>query len=299
MPEPLAYLNGHFLPQSQAVLPLHDAGFVMGATVTDLVRTFHLKLYRFADHLARFVQGCHDASIDPLPSASEITTVAEELIRHNAGLLTTEQELALVIFATPGPIGYYLGREGLAGSEPPTFGMHTFPLPLARFRRSVQEGARLVVPSIRQISAVPPHIKMRSRMHWWLADREVHRVDPQATALLLDAKGYITETASANMLIVREGKVLSPPSKRILQGISRGVVIELCGRLGIPFEEASLTIADLEAADEAMLSCTSYCLMGVSHCNGRAIPWPGPLFRRLLSAWNNEMGLDIHGQILT
>ncbi len=139
---------------------------------------------------------------------------------------------------------------------------------------------------------------MRSRMHWWLADREVHQMDPHAVAVLLEADGYLTETASANVLIVQSGKVLSPPHERILEGISRRVVMELCVKLGIPFEEKPLTVADLESADEAMLTCTSYCLMGVHQVNCTGIPCPGPIFRRLLQAWNEEVGLDIHGQIM-
>jgi branched-subunit amino acid aminotransferase/4-amino-4-deoxychorismate lyase len=54
MTTPLAYLNGDFRPQNEAQLPLHDAGFVWGATVTDLCRTFRHRLFRLADHLDRF-----------------------------------------------------------------------------------------------------------------------------------------------------------------------------------------------------------------------------------------------------
>ena len=61
MPEPVAYLNGQWLPQSQAMLPLNDAGFVMGVTVTDFVRTFHHKLDRLSEHLTRFRQNARDA----------------------------------------------------------------------------------------------------------------------------------------------------------------------------------------------------------------------------------------------
>lgn len=51
---PLAYLNDRFLPQPEARLTLHDAGFVLGVTVTDLCRTFRHRPYRLADHLRRF-----------------------------------------------------------------------------------------------------------------------------------------------------------------------------------------------------------------------------------------------------
>src|SRR6266542_2158436 len=79
MSEPLAYLDGRFQPQSQARLPLHDAGFVLGATITDLCRTVRHRLYRWPDHLARFRRSCRSAHIPlPLP-AGELTRVAHAL----------------------------------------------------------------------------------------------------------------------------------------------------------------------------------------------------------------------------
>ncbi len=154
MAESLAYLNGHWLPQSQASLPLHDAGFVMGATVSDLCRSIHHRLFRWQDHLARFRRGLQAAWIELSLSDEEITALAEKLVGHNAELLGSEQDLALVVFATPGPIGYYAGQAGGAGDGPATFGMHTFPLPLDRYRHFHEQGIHLVVSQIRHVPNV-------------------------------------------------------------------------------------------------------------------------------------------------
>ena len=218
------------------------------------------------------------------------------MLAHNGRLLPAGQELALVLFATPGPIGFYLGEPGGVGDAPVTFGMHTFPLPWKRYRPLVQDGASLVVPGIRQIPSdiIDPHIKQRSRLHWWLADREARQREPGSIALLLDAAGQVTETASANFLVVRGGTVLSPRRASILEGISLNVVRELCGRLSIPFAEQSLTLDDCLHADEAMLTSTGYCLAGVSKLQGSPLRFPGPILTRLLHAWNEEVGLDIH-----
>src|SRR5205807_5537824 len=99
MPEPLVFLGGRFLPQSQAALSFHDAGFVMGATVTDLCRTFHHTLYRWVDHLARFANSCRLTDIRPPFGDVEITGFAEELVLHNAAHLPADQDLVLVVFA--------------------------------------------------------------------------------------------------------------------------------------------------------------------------------------------------------
>lgn len=299
-PEALAYWNGRLVPAAAAQLPLHDAGFVLGATVTDLVRTFRHRLFRLEDHLARFRRSCQAARVpQPVPDA-ELARVAGELVAHNAALLGPDDDLALVLFATPGPIGAYAGLPGGPGDGPPTLGMHTFPLPFARYRRLFQEGARLVTPRTRHVppSSVDPRIKQRSRLHWWLAEREAQDIEPGASALLLNESGHVTETAAANFLIVRGGTVLTPPRSSVLNGVSLQVVEELCAGLGIPFAEHPLTPEDCRAADEALLSCTSFCLAGVSRINGTPLAHPGPVFERLLAAWSQLVGREIRGQIL-
>ena len=296
MAEPLAYLNGRFLPQPEAALPLHDAGFVWGATVTDLCRTFRRRLFRLPDHLRRFRQGCTRARVPLLADEDELTRIAGRLIEHNAALLRPEQELALVLFATPGPVGHY---AGLTGSGPPTLGMHTFPLPFERYARLFREGATLVVPGVRHVPAacLDPRVKQRSRLSWWLAEQQAHDADPAASALLLDDAGHVTEAAAANLLAVCGGRVMTPRRDGVLDGISLRVTEELCGSLGVPFAEADLTVADCQAADEGMLSSTGFCLAPVRRLGGAELPCPGPVFGRLLRAWDELVGLDIRAQI--
>src|SRR5262245_19255292 len=210
MTELIAFLDGQFIAQSQTHLALNDAGFVLGATVTDFCRTFRHQLYRWPDHLKRFRANCEAAFIDIALPDEAITQHAMAIVEHNARLIDADSDLALVMFATPGPIGYYLGESTRIG-EHPTFGMHTFPLPFARYRPWIEHGAVLVTPSVRAVprECVDPHIKQRSRMHWWLADREAQLTQPGAQALLLDLDGNVTETASANILIAKNGELIS------------------------------------------------------------------------------------------
>ena len=310
----LAYLNGRFIPQEEARLPLHDAGFIFGATVTDLCRTFRHRLFRLPDHVARFRQSCELARIPQPVLDQELAHLAEELAAKNSAQLRPEEDLVLVMFATPGPIGYYAssslsprgerGRgEGKTNPEdsPPTLGMHTFPLPLSRYASLFRQGAHLVVPATCQVplSSVDPRIKHRSRLHWWIARQEAQQVEEGAWALLLDANGWVAETTAANFLIVKDGVVWTPPRSSILGGISLLTVEEVCQEIGISLEERQISVEDCLAADEAMLTGTSFCLAGVSQINGAAIPWPGKVFERLLEAWSKRAGLDIRAQILS
>jgi branched-subunit amino acid aminotransferase/4-amino-4-deoxychorismate lyase len=179
--------------------------------------------------------------------------------------------------------------------------MHTFPLPFVRYASLFRDGARLIVPPTRHVPVccIPRTIKQRSRLHWRLAQQEVERIDPGASALLVDEHDHVTETAAANFLIVRGGAILTPPRGSVLDGVSLRVVAELCAEQGIPFHEQSLTVADCLTADEAMLSSTTFCLAGVRSLNGVLLPWPGPIFTQLLAAWSKRVGVDISRQILS
>lgn len=300
MTAPLAYLNGRFVPFAELTLPVWDGGFVFGATVTDLVRTFRGRPFRLDEHISRFRQSCQLCRIPLAVSGEEIRIGALKLVEHNAALLPASDELALVMFATPGSIGYYGGQPGGPGDGPPTLGMHTFPLPFTRYRKMFTDGATLVVPPTRHVPAgsVDPRAKMRSRMHWWIAEQEAKAIDPAAAALLLDATGRVTETAAASFLIVRGGAVITPPRSSVLDGISLRVVEELCRELAVPFVERLLTLDECQSADEALLAGTAFCLAGVRRLDGVTLPWPGPVWGRLLAAWSARVCVDIEGQIL-
>ena len=146
--EPLVYQHDTFRPQREAALTLNDAGFIMGVTVTDLCRTFRHRLFRLDEHLRRFRQSCELARVPQPKADAELVGIAERLVAHNANLVSATDDLALVMFATPGPIGYYLGDAGGLGDAAPTFGMHTFPLPLNRYIHLFREGVRLVTPRV-------------------------------------------------------------------------------------------------------------------------------------------------------
>jgi len=297
MKEPLAYREGRLLPQSRAGLSLHDAGFVQAVTVTDLARTFRLRLFRWPEHLARFRQSCRLAQVPLLADDATLTAAAQELVEHNSQLIDAGQELCLVLFATPGPLGWYSNSHEPAS---PTLGLYSFPLPIARYAALFRDGATLLIPAMRHLPAemIDRRIKHRSRLFWWLAEHEVRGRDPAASALLLDDDGTVTETAAANLLLVRGGVVRTPPAGQVLGGVSLGVVRELCGRLGIPFEERPLRPGDCFDADEALLSCTTFCLAPVGRLEGRDMPAERPIFERLLAAWSDLVGVDIRGQFL-
>jgi branched-chain amino acid aminotransferase len=274
----------------------------LGATVTELVRTFRKQLYRLEDHLSRLAHSLHYVRFDIGLTMPELAQTVRQLVAHNAGLLGPDEELGVVIFVTAGEYATYAG--GAAGNvrTTPTVCAHTFPLPFELWAAKLQAGVHLVTPSIRHVppQCYDPKMKCRSRMHYYLADQEARLVDPDASALLLDLDGNVAETSAANFLMVEEGRIVSPSLRNTLPGVSRATVIELAAKLGIPFEVRDLQPFDAINAAEAFLASTPYCLMPVTKINGIAVGSgrPGPIYHRLIEAWSQLVGLDVLGQII-
>jgi branched-chain amino acid aminotransferase len=299
--EPIVFLKGRMVPASQAHLAIFDAGVVMGATVTEMTRTFRKQPWRLDDHLDRLFRSLKYTRMDIGMSKDQLADISRELVKHNAGLLDDRGELALVHFVTAGELAVYAGASGQAARMTPTVCIHTFPMPFHLWARKMQVGAHLVTPSIRHVppQCFDPKMKYRSRMHYYLADNEARLVDPDASALLLDLDGNVTETSGANFLIVEKGTIVSPTTRNTLPGISRAMVIELAGQLGISFVERDFQVYNVMNAEEAFLASTPFCVMPVTRINGTPIGdgKPGPMVHRLLTAWSEEVGLDIGKQI--
>jgi branched-subunit amino acid aminotransferase/4-amino-4-deoxychorismate lyase len=290
----LAFHNGRFLPYSELHIPSHDAGFVFGATVTDFCRTYAHKLFRWPDHLARLRRDC-EACFIPLPySDDELTSAAETLVTENTKHLPPGDDLALITFATPGPLGYMAGGTD---TGPPTVAMHTFPIPKERYRRFFTEGVTLAFAGrLPNFDDPPTRVKHRSRVHWWTASCRTKT--PGALPVLCDSRG-MPDTAVGAVLCVRDGTVYAPPPDIVLCSISVQVVEELCSRLVIPFQRrANWLLTGKVASEEWLLVGSAFGIAGVkSKIGGRGshfhFPWPGPVFTKLAAAWSELVGLDI------
>lgn len=256
MTSSLAVINGQFVPAETVHLPITDPGITHGAMVTDVCRTYGGRLFRYDDHLVRFFRNCAACFIPVNCSRNVLADWAQKLIESNS----PSGDVLLNTFATPTSLI-----------------LRTLPLDVARYAHGVHLWPTPAHPAVSGL--LPPTIKHRNRFHWFIAER---LAPPGQLPVTTDERGHLLETAVGHVLMVRQGIVLAPPRETVLDGISLLVVRELCAGEGIVIQEQRLTLD----ADEALLCGTAFGLAAVRAIGERVYPNPGPITRRLMTAWD-------------
>jgi D-alanine transaminase len=168
------------------------------------------------------------------------------------------------------------------GITPTVFGMSS-PLPNVPAAQLEHGVAAISLPDQRWLRC---DIKSVSLLGNVLARQSA--VDAGAVECVMFRDGFLTEGSSSNIWMVKAGRVIAPPrDNRILEGIRYGLMQELCEAQGLPFEIRPVAQAEVQAADELMLSSATKEVLAISSLDGRAVGSgaPGPVFRKLHAAY--------------
>lgn len=297
--ERVVYINGRIMPESAGSLSFRDLGFIYGDAVFDTARTFGGRIFRLEQHVDRLFQSLRYARIDPGMTKADIIGATLQVVAANAPLLGESEDYWVTQRVSA-------GVKVVDGEEPSQHGatvvIECMPLPLRSRASFFRDGVPAQVAARRRIpaEALSPNVKSNNYLNMMIAQREVSALAPSAWALLCNADGDIAEGAGCNFFIVRDGVVLTPPTDFVLNGVSRGIALDLCASLGIPHEERSVPLQYAMTADEAFFTSTSLCICPTASLNGVDYPAgaPGPVTRRLMDAFRDLVEFDYESQYL-
>lgn len=273
----LVYLNGNFVPAGAATVPVHDRGFLFGDGVYEVIRSYGGRLFAGPAHLRRLEIGLAALQIS-LPQFAELPAIAASLLRKN-GL---QQADAMLYFQVTRGAAVPRQHAFPPPDTPPTvyIAANAFKPAPALLESGV---AAITLPDIRWDRC---NLKTINLLPNVLANQQAHAAD--ADEAIFIHNGVATEASHSNFFAVIEGRVLTHPcTPRILPGITRAVVLELCRQLNLPAAETPPPAALLLQADELFLSRTSGEVVPVVRLDGKVIAAgrPGPLTRRLQQAF--------------
>lgn len=290
------WLNGEYMPRSEAKLSFLDRGFRVSDVIFDTERTFNGTIFRLSDHMDRLSRSLQYMRIDPGMSMGEIEELTLDVVKHNESIRPPGEDYFITQIITRGQ-----GRR-VTDAKEATVAIWIDPISWSLFAPLYDSGAHLIISKAGAYSPdqVDPKIKHFNRLNFVLAELEATDVDPDAFGLLLDRDGNIAEAVnSGNVFVVTNGVLRTPSDTNILQGVSRMTALELAKQLGIPTSEEDVQPYDLYTADEAFLTNSDHCILPVGRVDNRSIgkQVPGPVTNQLLAAWSEMVGVDIVGQI--
>ncbi|HUG56934.1 MAG TPA: D-amino acid aminotransferase [Candidimonas sp.] len=275
----IVYLNGDYVRLGDAKISVLDRGFIFGDGIYDVVPAYNGKPFRMDGHLARLERSLAAIDIKVDLTRSDWEALVANLIKKS-GL---------------GDCMVYIQvSRGVAKRD------HAFPkdtkatvfcmvTPFVRPSAATREKGYSAVSMV-DIRWLRCEIKSVSLLGNVLAKQ--YAVDAGVDEVLQFRDGYLSEGASCNIWVVKDGVLLAPPrSNLILEGIRYGLLEELAVEAGIPFNARPISQQEVDGADELMLSSATKELLPITTYNGKAVGTgkPGQVYASLRAGYDKAI----------
>jgi branched-subunit amino acid aminotransferase/4-amino-4-deoxychorismate lyase len=273
----VVFLNGKFLSEADAVVPISDRGFLLGDGLFETTRVAQGRPFRLAQHLERLLRGAEFFKIQLPNTPKEILKFAAELIEKN-GL--SEAVLRVTLTRGPGARGY-----SAKGAGQPTLALTLHPLPPPTPDEPLQWS--LITSSYRVPAGdALASFKTTSKMLHVLARMEAEAQGADE-ALLLNTNGEVAEAAGGNLFWVYHDKICTVPTGRgVLPGITRAVALEICQALGLETNKRVIKPEMVRNAEGVFVTQSALGIVPVVAFDGLPVA-PSPLVDQIVTAYND------------
>lgn len=262
----VVWLDGGLVPPGDAALPITDPGVRWGDGLFETMRAERGRIPLIDRHIARLMQSIEALALDPAPSEDDIrSAIAECMPQVDPGVHRVR------VTVTPRP---------------------TLLVEITAYEPNPAPG--VTVTSLIGTWWAGEEIREHKTLSY-AAHRLAHRRAVAAGAdhaLLLDDVGHLGESDAANVFVVANGTLLTPPVEGILGGVTRDVLLEAAEAEGIPIDVRHMAEAEWRNADEMFLSNGLAGLTPVLAVDGVPVRegTPGPITMRLRDAFARAGG---------
>jgi branched-chain amino acid aminotransferase len=287
--ERVVYVNGEFVPESQAKISVLDHAVLYGDGIFEAAFAWNGRIFKLDAHIDRAFRSMAAIALEPPANRNEFKRLIIEAVRRN-----DLRDAYIKWIVTRGANGKPLMDP--AGCVPNLI-ILVQPYINRASQDRINQGLRLKTVAVRRPPGhvLDPQIKSLNYLNFVLAKLEAKATGADE-ALLLDIHGRICEATGCNVFTVR-GNKLRTPRHDILFGITRESVIELAHERGLAVEEAELELYDAYTADELFICGTAGGLLPVVEVDGRVIGngEPGLIFQALHAAYQELIMSERYG----
>jgi aminodeoxychorismate lyase len=271
----VVFLNGEFVPEKKAVVPVTDRGLLYGDGLFETMRVYNGKPFRMAQHLERMVRGADFLKIKLPFTPKELQQFAEQLVGKNE---MPDSILRVTLTRGPGQRGY-----SPKGADKPNIVMtldQAPPLDSASPPCWSLVTSSFHIPSSDPLAAFKTTSKLIQ-----VAARAEAEAKGADEALLVNTNGEVAETAGGNLFWVYHDKICTTPTGRgALPGITRAVALEICQVLGLPTNKRVIKSEALRNSEGIFLTQSALGVVCITSLDGMPVPH-SPMMDKLYGAY--------------
>jgi D-alanine transaminase len=277
------YLNGEFTLLPDAKISVMDRGFIFGDGVYEVVPVYAGQPFRLTQHMARLQRSLTELRLpNPLTTPQWRDLISELVARYADSTLARAEDIHQLVYIQI-TRGVALRDHAMPEHITPTVFAMSNRMPQPTAAQRAQGVACVTADDFRWEKA---HIKSTSLLGSVFA-RQIS-VDAGAMETVMFRDGYMSEAASSNVWVVKNGAVFGPPRDNlVLEGIRYGLIEEICESCSIPFELRRISRDEVLAADELLLSSATKEVLPVTSLDGEAVGAgvPGPVYHALYAGY--------------
>ena len=291
MAKRLLWLDGHLVPGETAVSSVLSHAMQRGSLVFDVGAMREGRggapvLFRPRDHIERFLRSAALVGLEIAADADALMAATVETARESGTTSAVVRWSAFVPSPEPDVVPRRSSRASVAiaviASQDYAADGGSVPTRPAASRVAIARDFRKAGPEV-----FPPQAKVAASYLGPMLAKRAALAEGYDEVVLLDRDGGVAEAPTANVFAVRGATLLTPPTDRVLAGITRDSVLALAQADGIAARVAPLRPDELAGADEAFLTATSLPIQPIASIDGRALGGgaPGPVTARIMAAF--------------
>ncbi|MDJ1006484.1 MAG: D-amino-acid transaminase [Paracoccaceae bacterium] len=276
----IVYVNGEYLPETEAKVSIFDRGFLFADGVYEVTSVLGGKLIDFDGHARRLERSLGELDMTPPIGRDALLEVHRQLVARNGleeGMIylqitrgaPADRDFAFPSEEVPGTVVLFPQAKTLTGPEIAAKGWRIVTVDDLRWGRRDIKTVQLLYPSMGKMAA-----KAAGADDAWMVE-----------------DGHVTEGTSNNAYIVKDGKIVTRHlGTEILHGITRAAVLRFAAEAQMKVEERAFTVEEAQAADEAFVTSASSFVMPVVEIDGVVLGdgTPGPIAMRLREIYIDE-----------